>query len=161
MPHPADRDNAPLLGTASLGEPASLYRASVDAGYRSYWRTDGAGPASSSWTPPRARRRAAMAAHARSSGARRRARAAGVGADVEAGFLLLEDLGGPTLAQVLDLANADEHFEAAIDPLLKLQSIAPPAEMGEFGEALLQRDAGLFEEWFLGRHLGLALDCED
>lgn len=28
-----------------------------------------------------------------------------------------------------------------------------------FGEALLQRDAGLFEEWFLGRHLGVQLDC--
>ena len=81
--------------------------------------------------------------------------------DVEAGFLLLEDLGGPTLAQVLDAANADAYFEAAINQLLRLQSIVPPAEMGEFGEALLQRDAGLFEEWFLGRHLGLALDCED
>jgi aminoglycoside/choline kinase family phosphotransferase len=31
--------------------------------------------------------------------------------------------------------------------------------MGEFGEALLQRDAGLFEDWFLRRHLGLELDC--
>ena len=26
---------------------------------------------------------------------------------------------------------------------------------------LLQRDAGLFEEWFLRRHLGLQLDCDD
>jgi aminoglycoside/choline kinase family phosphotransferase len=31
--------------------------------------------------------------------------------------------------------------------------------MGCFGEALLQRDAGLFDEWFLQRHLGLQLDC--
>ena len=81
--------------------------------------------------------------------------------DVDAGFLLMEDLGGPTLAQVLDSANADEYFEAAIDQLLRLQAIVPPAEMGEFGEALLQRDAGLFEERLLGRHLGLALNCGD
>jgi aminoglycoside/choline kinase family phosphotransferase len=81
--------------------------------------------------------------------------------DEQAGFLLLEDLGGPTLAQVLDPVNAEDYFEAAISQLLRLQSIAPPAGMGEFGEALLQRDAGLFEEWFLGRHLGLALNCED
>ena len=81
--------------------------------------------------------------------------------DVDAGFLLLEDLGGPTLAQVLGSANADQYFEAAISQLLRLQSIVPPADMGEFGEALLQRDAGLFEEWFLARHLGLALDCQD
>src|SRR5690606_41891850 len=31
--------------------------------------------------------------------------------------------------------------------------------MGVFGEALLQRDAGLFEEWFLRTHLGIELDC--
>jgi len=45
--------------------------------------------------------------------------------------------------------------------LLRLQSIAPPPDMAEFGEALLQRDAGLFDEWFLQRHLGLRLDCGD
>lgn len=81
--------------------------------------------------------------------------------DEQAGFLLLEDLGGPTLAQVLDPSNAEDYFGAAIGQLLRLQSIAPPAAMGQFGEALLQRDAGLFEEWFLGRHLGLALNCEN
>lgn len=81
--------------------------------------------------------------------------------DIEAGFLLLEDLGGPTLAQLIDEDSADDWFGRCIGQLLKLQAIAPPAEMGEFGEALLQRDAGLFEEWFLRRHLGLALDCDD
>jgi aminoglycoside/choline kinase family phosphotransferase len=81
--------------------------------------------------------------------------------DVEAGFLLLEDLGGPTLAQVIDADSADAHFEAAVGQLLKLQKIAPPPGMGEFGEALLQRDAGLFEEWFLRRHLGIELDCAE
>jgi aminoglycoside/choline kinase family phosphotransferase len=81
--------------------------------------------------------------------------------DVEAGFLLLEDLGGPTLAQVIDADNADAHFDAAIGQLLRLQAIEPPEGMGEFGEALLQRDAGLFEEWFLRRHLGLELGCGD
>ncbi len=81
--------------------------------------------------------------------------------DEQAGFLLLEDVGGPTLAHVLNPTHAEGSFEAAIGQLLRLQSIAPPAGMGEFGEALLQRDAGLFEEWFLGRHLGLALNCED
>ena len=64
--------------------------------------------------------------------------------DELAGFLLLEDLGGATLSQVLDPTNAEDYFGAAIDQLLRLQSIAPPAGMGEFGEALLQRDAGFF-----------------
>jgi aminoglycoside/choline kinase family phosphotransferase len=79
--------------------------------------------------------------------------------DVDAGFLLLEDLGGPTLAQILTADNADAHFDAAIEQLLLLQKIAPPEGTGEFGEMLLQRDAGLFEEWFLRRHLGIQLDC--
>ncbi|HZV37540.1 MAG TPA: phosphotransferase, partial [Pseudoxanthomonas sp.] len=80
--------------------------------------------------------------------------------DAKAGFLLLEDLGGPTLAQTIDADSADAWFSRAIGELLKLQAITPPEGMGEFGEALLQRDAGLFEEWFLGRHLGVALDCD-
>ena len=45
--------------------------------------------------------------------------------------------------------------------LIRLQKIAVPADLGEFGEALLQRDAGLFEEWFLRRHLDLGLDRQE
>jgi aminoglycoside/choline kinase family phosphotransferase len=68
--------------------------------------------------------------------------------DIDAGFLLLEDLGGPTLAQVINADNADAHVRRRDHPVAALQAIAPPADMGEFGEALLQRDAGLFEDWF-------------
>ena len=45
--------------------------------------------------------------------------------------------------------------------MLRLQSIALPADTVVFGEALLQRDAGLFDEWYLRRHLGIELDCDD
>jgi N-acetylmuramate 1-kinase len=147
----------------ALGDvDASLQRASVDAGHRSYWRSTGSGPNRIVMdSPPDLEdvrpwlRMRDLLEHGGVRVPRVLAR------DVDAGFLLLEDLGGPTLAQVLDSANADDYFEAAIDQLLRLQAIVPPTEMGEFGEALLQRDAGLFEEWFLGRHLGLVLDCED
>src|SRR3546814_12753691 len=50
-------------------------------------------------------------------------------------------------------------FDAAIDQLLKLQSIAPPDDLPAYDEALLARELRLFDEWFLGRHLGMALDC--
>jgi len=79
--------------------------------------------------------------------------------DLDAGFLLLEDLGAPTLARLLDDGNADAWFDRAMEQLVRLQSIPVPDGFGEFGEALLQRDAGLFDEWFLQRHLGLQLDC--
>lgn len=82
-----------------------------------------------------------------------------VAQDLQTGFLLLEDLGVPTLAQVLTEANADALLDGAVAQLLLLQAIPPPADSGSFGEALLQRDAGLFEEWFLGKHLGVQLDC--
>ena len=79
--------------------------------------------------------------------------------DVERGFLLLEDLGTNTLLQVIDDDNADAMFDAAIDQLLALQAIAAPADLPAYDEAMLARELRLFDEWFLGRHLGIALDC--
>ncbi|KGE51681.1 phosphotransferase [Xanthomonas axonopodis pv. vasculorum] len=145
----------------ALDDPqASLQRASVDAGFRSYWRTRGRGvdrilmdaPPQLENVAPWLRMHALLGAHG--------VRVPQVLAqDLETGFLLLEDLGVPTLAQVLTDANADDLLDGAIVQLLLLQKIPPPADSGVFSEALLQRDAGLFEEWFLGRHLGVQLDC--
>lgn len=140
---------------------AQLRRASMDAGFRSYWRTLGAGPSRIVMDSPPDQEDVRPWLRMRDlleSGGVRVPQV--LARDVEAGFLLLEDLGGPTLAQSIDADNADAWFSRAIDELLKLQAIAPPEGMGEFGEALLQRDAGLFEEWFLGTHLGIALDCD-
>lgn len=146
----------------ALADPgARLQRASVDAGFRSYWRTHGAGPSRIVMDSPPGQEDVRPWLRMRDLLENGGVRVPQVLArDVEAGFLLLEDLGGPTLAQSIDADSADAWFSRAIDELLKLQAIAPPEGMGEFGEALLQRDAGLFEEWFLGRHLGIALDCD-
>ena len=145
----------------ALGDPhATLERASVDAGFRSYWRSRGHGGSRIVMDSPPAledvRPWLAMRDLLESGGVRVPQVLA---RDVDNGFLVLEDLGGPTLAQMMDAENADAWFDAAIGQLLRLQAIAPPAGMGEFGEALLQRDAGLFDEWFLQRHLGITLDC--
>ena len=141
-------------------DSASLQRASVDAGHRSYWRSSGRGPDRIVMDSPPLLEDVRPWLRMRDLLENGGVRVPQVLArDVDTGFLLLEDLGGPTLAQVLDDGNADAYFVAAITQLLRLQSIVPPAAMGEFGEALLQRDAGLFEEWFLRRHLGLELDC--
>lgn len=145
----------------ALGDAtAELQRASVDAGHRSYWRSSGQGPARIVMDSPPALEDVRPWLHMRDLLEGGGVRVPLVLArNVEAGFLLLEDLGGPTLAQVVDGASADAWFELAITQLLRLQSITPPSGMAVFGEALLQRDAGLFEEWFLQRHLGLQLDC--
>ncbi|GIX39539.1 MAG: aminoglycoside phosphotransferase [Silanimonas sp.] len=79
--------------------------------------------------------------------------------DLDAGFLLLEDLGPRTLLQVIDEANAEAWFKAAIEQLLRLQAICLPAEFPRYDEALLARELRLFDDWLLERHLGLVLDC--
>ncbi|MFN3311687.1 MAG: aminoglycoside phosphotransferase family protein [Thermomonas sp.] len=148
---------------AALQQPgAGLERASTDAGFRSYWRTLGvtssrivmdAPPGQEDVRPWLRIRDLLQAGGVRVPQVLAR--------DVDAGFLLLEDLGGPTLAQVIDGGNADVHMAAALAQLVRLQSIPLPADIPVFGEALLQRDAGLFEEWFVRRHLGIELDCGD
>ncbi|MBF6022674.1 aminoglycoside phosphotransferase family protein [Lysobacter niastensis] len=146
-------------GDASL----RLQRASVDAGFRSYWRAnprDGGSVIVMDSPPGLEDVRPWLRMRDLLEGGGVRVPHVLV-QDVDKGFLLLEDLGGPTLAQTIDDASADAHFEAALVQLLRLQAIPPPPGIGEFGEALLQRDAGLFEEWFLRRHLGIALDCGD
>ena len=158
-----DRETARLdWARHALADPgAQLQRASVDAGFRSYWRTHGTGPSRIVMDSPPGQEDVRPWLRMRDLLENGGVRVPQVLArDVETGFLLLEDLGGPTLAQTIDADSADAWFARAIDELLKLQAIAPPEGMGEFGEALLQRDAGLFEEWFLGRHLGIALDCD-
>ena len=147
----------------ALGDvDARLERASTDAGFRSYWRTHGASPSRIVMDSPPDKEdvRPWLRAHdLLEAGGVRVPRV--LARDIDTGFLLLEDLGGPTMAQVMDADNADAHVDGAIGQLLRLQSIALPADTVVFGEALLQRDAGLFDEWYLRRHLGIELDCDD
>ena len=141
---------------------ARLERASTDAGFRSYWRSHGAAPSRIVMDSPPDKEdvRPWLRAHdLLDAGGVRVPRV--LARDIDAGFLLLEDLGGPTMAQVMDDENADAHVDGAIEQLLLLQAVALPADTVVFGETLLQRDAGLFEDWYLRRHLGIELDCDD
>lgn len=146
-----------------LGEPQlALIPASADAGLRSYWRAQGT---SRSWivmdAPPQLEDvRPWLRIHALLQSSDVRVPAV-FAQDLERGFLLLEDLGATALIQVLDADNADVHFDAAIEQLIRLQSLRAPADLASFGSALLQRDAGLFEQWFVAHHLGLTLDGQD
>lgn len=145
----------------ALGDAhAELTRASVDAGFRSYWRTT---RGNESWivmdSPPDkedVRPWLRIRALLQDGGVRVPKVLA---QDVEAGFLLLEDLGANTYLHVIDEANADALFDDAIEQLLKIQAIDLPADLPRYDEALLARELRLFDEWFLGRHLGMSLDC--
>ena len=170
MPSPAtapgsDRADARLeWARAASGSPGlDLQRASADAGFRSYWRGQAGdaptvivmdSPPDLEDVRPWLRIRDLL-----ESGGVRVPRV--LARDVDAGFLLLEDLGADTLLHVLDADNADAHFDAALDQLLRLQVTGCPADLPAYDEALLARELRLFDEWFLGRHLGITLDCGD
>ena len=159
---PSPRDTARLdWARAALDDPeATLERASVDAGFRSYWRSTGAAGTGIVMDSPPDREDVRPWLQVRDLLEAGGVRVPHVLArDVEHGFLLLEDLGTRTLLQVLDDGNADAQFDAAIGQLLGLQAIAPPAGLPAYDEALLSRELRLFDELFLGRHLGLAADC--
>ncbi|KLI98498.1 phosphotransferase [Luteimonas sp. FCS-9] len=147
---------------AATGETAlQLERASMDAGFRSYWRTQGAGPARIVMDSPpdleEARPWLRIRALLREAGVRVPDVLA---EDTDAGFLLLEDLGHRTCLDVVDDASADATFDAAFDQLLRLQAIACPDDLPAYDAPMLQRELDLFEDWFLGRHLGVALDAD-
>ena len=146
---------------ATLGDPGALpVRASMDAGFRSYWRVpvDGVTRIVMDSPPDLEDVRPWLRMHDLLDAGG--VRVPGVlSRDVDAGFLLLEDLGTQTYLHVIDESNADALFDAAIGQLLKLQAIAPPADLPRYDEAMLLRELRLFDEWFCGRHLGLTLAC--
>ncbi|MFP7722042.1 aminoglycoside phosphotransferase family protein [Lysobacter sp. A3-1-A15] len=149
---------------AASGEPGlQLHRASADAGFRSYWRgqSDQAACVIVMDSPPELEdvRPWLQVRDLLAGGGVRVPRV--LARDVEAGFLLLEDLGADTLLHVLDADNADAHFDAAVDQLLRLQAIPCPADLPAYDESLLSRELHLFDDWFLGRHLGITLDRDE
>lgn len=148
-------------------DTAEPIRASMDAGFRSYWRAqakDASGlrdsvivmdsPPDKEDVRPWLQVRGLL-------------QAGGVrvpqvlAEDVEAGFLLLEDLGTDTYLHVIDAGNADALFDDAVTQLLRIQAIATPADLPAYDSALLERELRLFDDWFCGHHLGMALDCGD
>lgn len=140
----------------------TLDRASTDAGTRSYWRTQGADPGHIVMDAPPASDDLGpwLAIRDLLEGGGVRVPAV-LASDLEQGFLLLEDLGTETYMQALTDRHADAMFDTAITQLLRLQAITPPPDLPDFDEPLLVRDLGLFDEWFVSRHLGIPLECTD
>ena len=76
--------------------------------------------------------------------------------DAAQGFMLLEDLGLHTMMQQLSSTNESHPlalFEQATDTLLMIQQVKPPNWLGLYDEALLKKELGLFEEWYVKAHL--------
>lgn len=169
MNHPApatdtDRETARLAWVrAATGDATfELRRASTDAGFRSYWRGGNAQGSRIVMDSPPDKENVRPWLRVRDLLERGGVRMPQVMAqDTEAGFLLLEDLGAQTCLDVLTPDNADALLDAAVAQLLKLQAIPCPEDLPAYDETLLMRELRLFDEWFLGRHLGVLLSAEE
>lgn len=77
--------------------------------------------------------------------------------ELEQGFLLLTDLGNTTYLSALNEITARELYLASNDALIKIQQASRPGVLPDYDRALLARELRLFPEWYVGRHLGVAM----
>ena len=79
--------------------------------------------------------------------------------DLTQGFLLLSDLGDDTYLSKLTAQNAQQLYGDATDALIKLQLASKPNVLPAYDSALLNREMELFPDWYIAKHLGIALQA--
>jgi len=84
-----------------------------------------------------------------------------VAQDLGLGFLLLSDLGRRTYLQAFDGTNEEALFRDATRALVDWQAASREGELPPYDEALLRRELALFPDWYVGRHLGIALEAAE
>ena len=140
-----------------------LTPASSDASFRSYWRgrrADGRSVIVMDAPPAHEDIRPWL-------DVAQRLRAAGLGApeveaaDVDQGFIAMQDLGNATYLPLLDAASVETLYDAALDALLRMQRDADCTGLPPYDEARLIDEMELLPTWFLQRHLGVELSCDD
>lgn len=132
---------------AAAGD-AGLVAVAGDASFRRYYRIAWAGgSAIACYAPPATEKNAEFVA------VREQFERAGVrvpalfAADLEHGYLLLEDLGDALLLPALDAATADAWYGRAMTLLATLAG-APCAELPPYDDAVLGAELALFPAWF-------------
>jgi hypothetical protein len=85
-----------------------------------------------------------------------------VEADTARGYVLITDLGDRQYLQELADSNVDRLYGDALAATLRLQTTDIPevTQLPPYDDAVLTRELKIFDEWFLARHLGIALTAE-
>ena len=141
---------------------ATVEIASADASARSYWRVHGnSGSAIVMDAPPGAGDLGAwLDVDARLRGAGLHAPEV-LAEDRAQGFLLISDLGTrPYLAELND-NSADALYADAMGALLAMQTRIDPHGLPHFDEPFVVRELELLPTWFLQKHLGIAIECDE
>jgi aminoglycoside/choline kinase family phosphotransferase len=75
------------------------------------------------------------------------------------GFLLLEDLGDRTFFDLVSGHSAEQLYQSALNCLFKLQSrlLTPHLPLPIYDQALLEKELGIFYQWFVEKHCGLSM----
>jgi aminoglycoside/choline kinase family phosphotransferase len=81
--------------------------------------------------------------------------------DVDAGFLVLSDLGTTTYLNLLSNDTAHKLYMDAIDALILLQTQSKPGILPNYDRAKLQQELQLFPDWYITKHLGVTLTEAD
>jgi N-acetylmuramate 1-kinase len=81
--------------------------------------------------------------------------------DLAQGFLMLSDLGDDTYLSKLSADNAQQLYGDATDALIKLQLSSKPDILPLYDETLLMREMNLFPDWYIAKHLGVALQANN
>lgn len=76
--------------------------------------------------------------------------------DLERGFLLLDDLGDRQYLDHLDERSCEALYGDALAALVRMQTIQD--HLPPYDRQRLLDEMGLFEPWYLNRHLGIELD---
>ena len=137
--------------------------ASADASFRSYWRiTTSAGTTRIVMDAPPGREDIGpwldISARFRETGLH----APEVFAvDRAQGFVLMEDLGTSDYLSALNDTTVDALYADALDALLRMQTRVDATSLPAFDESFLTTELELMPEWFLRRHLGHAIECDE
>ncbi|MBL8486741.1 MAG: phosphotransferase [Rhodocyclaceae bacterium] len=73
------------------------------------------------------------------------------------GFLVLSDLGSTTYLAALPATDPSALYREAIDALVRIQAASRPGMLPPYDRALLKRELDLFPDWYLARHVSIAL----
>ena len=150
------------LRVALEGVPFRLERASADASFRRYFRIflDGGRTLIAMDAPPEREDSRAFVKVAKLL------REAGLNApeifqhDFDQGFLVVTDLGTRLYLQALrEGADVDRLFDDATGALVKWQLASRDGVLATYDEAMLRRELELFPDWYIGKHLGIALSA--
>lgn len=158
---PDPRGRAMTAWLRDLGiEPTALQAMGGDASARRYFRLHGCGMTRVVMDAPD------QAASCRAfADIRGRMAAAGVHVPVlhasapDAGFMLLEDLGGRDYLRALDGGDDERLLRDAIDALVQLQSRADQRGLPGFDAERIDAELALFPTWYVRRHLGVEPDA--